>query len=345
MGDESFFDFFFGDVFPMKTQRLQFWAALAALVPAGVSPSRQTLAHAKRPKPQRKWKTITYKVRKGDTLNEIAQRYHTTPAKIKRWNKRVKPNALQIGQKLRIVVSSNPPDGPDEGAMRLQGLSQAGGPKEARDRLRRGDGVLCKRRRCRSRPPPRLPPPFPQRLWTCQRDLMSIPVITHPSEVGEAKEAVYISQFGDNVGTVAMKFELDTLQLMEWNALTRSLNFEPGTPLKLKFDEEPKLPEGPIPCGPPRGAGGLVQEGSPGSMASRLKKHPPSGTAGSSRASCAWARKIKLYVPATQGHGHSTSVGAANRGPPLQRRAAGYDPRPAGAHGGLLLGHRARGAA
>lgn len=45
---------------------------------------------------------VTYYVKKGDTLTEIANRYHTTARKIADYNKLANMNSLRVGQKLMI---------------------------------------------------------------------------------------------------------------------------------------------------------------------------------------------------------------------------------------------------
>ena len=49
--------------------------------------------------------TITYKVKKGDTLSKIAARYHVTVNQLKKWN-HLRSTNLSIGQKIRIYKSS-----------------------------------------------------------------------------------------------------------------------------------------------------------------------------------------------------------------------------------------------
>jgi len=51
-----------------------------------------------------KSKVVTHKVRKGETISNVAQRYGVSVAQVKRWN-RLKKNALKSGQLLRIHVS------------------------------------------------------------------------------------------------------------------------------------------------------------------------------------------------------------------------------------------------
>lgn len=77
--------------------------ALLILVSLGLVVGLDT-ADAKRKKKKTSWKTITYTVKKGDTLDGIAKRHKTTSAKLKGWNKSVNPRTLRIGQKLRIAV-------------------------------------------------------------------------------------------------------------------------------------------------------------------------------------------------------------------------------------------------
>ena len=48
--------------------------------------------------------TITYKVKKGDTLSGIAAKYGTTYQKIARENGISNPNYIKVGQKLKITV-------------------------------------------------------------------------------------------------------------------------------------------------------------------------------------------------------------------------------------------------
>lgn len=48
-------------------------------------------------------KTVTYKVRKGDTLGAIASRYGVSVSQLMKWNRIKSANRLQIGQTLQIV--------------------------------------------------------------------------------------------------------------------------------------------------------------------------------------------------------------------------------------------------
>lgn len=54
-------------------------------------------------KTKKKKKTITYKVKKGDTLTAIARKYGTTVKKIATENKIGNPDLIRVGQKLKIT--------------------------------------------------------------------------------------------------------------------------------------------------------------------------------------------------------------------------------------------------
>ncbi len=52
--------------------------------------------------------TITYKVKKGDTLGKIAAKYHVTVNQLKKWN-HLRSTNLSIGQKIRIYKGGGAP--------------------------------------------------------------------------------------------------------------------------------------------------------------------------------------------------------------------------------------------
>jgi membrane-bound lytic murein transglycosylase D len=51
-------------------------------------------------------RTVTYKVRQGDSLARIAQRFSISIADIVKWNQINKTNYIQPGQKLTLVVDA-----------------------------------------------------------------------------------------------------------------------------------------------------------------------------------------------------------------------------------------------
>ena len=52
------------------------------------------------PKPQPSY--FYHKVKKGETLSHLARRYHTTVAKIQKWNHLKSPDYIREGQRLKI---------------------------------------------------------------------------------------------------------------------------------------------------------------------------------------------------------------------------------------------------
>lgn len=79
-------------------------AAMTLLVVLGLVVGLEPAAAKRKKKSSGGLKTITYTVKKGDTLDGIAKRHKTSVAKLKSWNKSADPKSLRIGQKLRIAV-------------------------------------------------------------------------------------------------------------------------------------------------------------------------------------------------------------------------------------------------
>ncbi len=82
--------------------------------------------------------TTSHKVRRGDTLSGIAQRYRVSVADLKRWN-RLKSSNVMLGQRLRVAPSTGVGGKPvrkvaSNGAIKMTGTTQTIG-----HRVRRGD--------------------------------------------------------------------------------------------------------------------------------------------------------------------------------------------------------------
>jgi membrane-bound lytic murein transglycosylase D len=73
-------------------------------------------------------KRITYKVRRGDSLNKIAARYGTTSSSIARWNKISQRSLIHPGQRLTVHCGQ-----------RASGGGSSGGNQRVAYRVRRGD--------------------------------------------------------------------------------------------------------------------------------------------------------------------------------------------------------------
>jgi LysM repeat protein len=51
--------------------------------------------------------TITYTIKKGDTLAKVAKKHSVSTADVQRWNPKVNAERLQIGQTIKLVVTAN----------------------------------------------------------------------------------------------------------------------------------------------------------------------------------------------------------------------------------------------
>jgi LysM repeat protein len=79
------------------------WNELSGLdVPAGTEIIVKSDKDAKK-KPSKPLPVI-HVIRPGDTFEDIANDYHVTTAKVKRWNRRLNPRRLQIGQRVRLYI-------------------------------------------------------------------------------------------------------------------------------------------------------------------------------------------------------------------------------------------------
>lgn len=68
---------------------------------------RQTTSYSSTPKNKENYKKVTYRIKKGDTLSEIAEKYNTTATSLKRWNNLAYKRFIYPGQKITIWVKKN----------------------------------------------------------------------------------------------------------------------------------------------------------------------------------------------------------------------------------------------
>lgn len=87
----------------------------SASLPSGPLYERSQSAVAEAPKPRAEPATRSYRVRRGDTLWDIAKRHNVAASDLQRWN-RIKGTALRAGQVLTIhgAGSQTPPSGSKE---------------------------------------------------------------------------------------------------------------------------------------------------------------------------------------------------------------------------------------
>ncbi len=211
-------------------------------------------------KEPRKIITITYKIRKGDTLQKIAKKHRVSVKQLKRWNKGLDPTALQIGQRLRIAVVN--PEWKDWKNGRKRKVAK-GGKALPPSKL---DAKLVKKEAAElglELPTKKLPEaPTVAELQAEQEEAhtdTSVPVIdpdtdsleldgqdyavisTREQLLGLKPETkvLYVPGEGENIGSIALKFRLDPESLLFWNNLEEDqLTPTPGKPLLIQSDRE-----------------------------------------------------------------------------------------------------------
>lgn len=70
---------------------------------AGNRPRFETTTVPVAKKPAKQRRARYYRVRQGDTLGAIAERFRTTTARLTRLNPGITPTSLQLGERIRIA--------------------------------------------------------------------------------------------------------------------------------------------------------------------------------------------------------------------------------------------------
>ena len=156
-------------------------------------------------------KTSYYKVRKGDNLSAIAAKYDVTTAQIKKWNT-IKGSAIAYGKTLKIVQ--------DENSDKLSKVPQ--------------NDIVITDNKIKSQ-------------VTVARTLKEEGLITKANIVSTESESTYIVQKGDNLGSIAKKYNVTVADLQKWNTLSTNM-VQSGASLAVSNDEiaeKEELPSNP----------------------------------------------------------------------------------------------------
>ena len=156
-------------------------------------------------------KTSYYKVRKGDNLSAIAAKYDVTTAQIKKWNT-IKGSAIAYGKTLKIVQ--------DENTDKLSKVPQ--------------NDIVLTDNKIKSQ-------------VTVARTLKEEGLITKANIVSTESESTYIVQKGDNLGSIAKKYNVTVADLQKWNTLSTNM-VQSGASLAVSNDEiaeKEELPSNP----------------------------------------------------------------------------------------------------
>jgi membrane-bound lytic murein transglycosylase D len=149
-------------------------------------------------------KTKFYKVRRGDNLSEIANKYDVSVAEIKKWNK-LKGNSVANGRSLRIITN--------ESIVKMvkKEIKEDKISSETSTDTQRLAAVDSKKQK-EEKP-----------SKSVNSDTISI-------------ATAYVVQKGDNLGSIAKKHDVTVAEIKEWNNLS-SANIQLGASLKVSQKE------------------------------------------------------------------------------------------------------------
>jgi membrane-bound lytic murein transglycosylase D len=161
-------------------------------------------------------KTSYYKVKRGDNLSMIASKYDVDVSDIKKWNK-LKSNALVYGKSLKIVI----------------GADVTTPKKEAKTELVPSEKILNNQRIVASE----------MKVNKEEKTKKTLQQETAVSNVS----ALYVVQKGDNLGSIAKKYDVTVAEIQEWNHLSND-NVQLGASLQVAkkvSDSKEELVSGP----------------------------------------------------------------------------------------------------
>ncbi|MGZ9734809.1 LysM peptidoglycan-binding domain-containing protein [Flavobacterium sp. GNP002] len=161
-------------------------------------------------------KTAYYKVKRGDNLTMIASKYDVDVSDIKKWNK-LKSNALAYGKSLKIVIGADLTTLKKEPKMELVPSEKI----SSNQRIVASEVKANKDEKTKK---------------TTQQE----PIISNAS-------AFYVVQKGDNLGSIAKKYDVTIAEIQEWNHLSND-NVQLGASLqvvKKEFDRKEELVSAP----------------------------------------------------------------------------------------------------
>ncbi len=189
------------------------------------------------------WKR--HRIRPGENLLQIANRYNTTVALIKEVNN-LRGNLIRAGNNLIIPVSTRHLDSYTLSAdQRLSKLQNTRRPGQAvRYKVRRGDTLWDISRKygvsVRSlakwnglAPRDMLRPGQTLVIWT--QNKTSLPH-THLSRSTVTQKVNYRVKRGDSLARISRKFRVDVEDLLRWNGLSPKKYLQPGQQLTLYVD-------------------------------------------------------------------------------------------------------------
>lgn len=305
-----------------EIKRQVMWVVLFFFVAA--TPLSVT-AKGKRGKEPKKVITITYRIKKGDTLQKIAKKHRVKVSQLKRWNKGLDPKALRVGKKMRIaIINPDWRDWKNGKKKRKVPKSKAGKGSLPPTKLEQKSTTEQIEKMGLSLPTKTLPvaptldkpasatkkaTPVDGMLEFKGEDLPVVMTREDLETIGPEKKVVYIPSEKDNVGSIALKFRLDPEELIFWNELD-GLIPEVGKPLLLQSDREAPVKREMLPVTHRIRKGDSFQKVAKryGVSVKKLRRWNKKVNPRKLRV----GRTLTLYVPNKDGV--SRSYGSANRG-------------------------------
>jgi membrane-bound lytic murein transglycosylase D len=194
------------------------------LVPAATAPSLVEVLQ-NYPRGPERW--VQHKVKGGDTLSQIAARYHTTSAAI-RSNNALKGNTIRVGQSLLVPVSATGtlPSNPM--------LARAGYGHRATTsyRVQRGDSLWTISRRFNTTVT-RLATAngLNRQAYLRPGQTLRVPATATPQQ----RPRQYRVKSGDSLWAIANRFQISVADLARWNDIQPAEILKPGAHLKLEI--------------------------------------------------------------------------------------------------------------
>lgn len=152
--------------------------------------SSYTIQRTKQPK------TSYYKVKRGDNLTAVANKYDVSVSDIKKWNN-LKSNTLAYGKSLKIVTGQSV----DSSA-------------KAEPKI---DAVVSKNKSL---------------LASESKSSKEEKINNNSAPVTTDSSTLYVVQKGDNLGSIAQKYEVTVAEIQEWNGLSND-TVQYGTSLQI----------------------------------------------------------------------------------------------------------------
>jgi membrane-bound lytic murein transglycosylase D len=198
---------------------------------------------------EKRMRWVRHKIKAGETIGGIAQRYHTTVALLRRTNN-LSGNTIRAGKHLTVPVASKRLTRYSLSADERRTAKQHT-PRKGTKLIyvtRRGDtlwdiasshGVSVRQLASWNGMAPRDTLRENQKLviWTrAGKQVASVSTMPRSSSRQTMQTVRYTVRKGDSLSRIAAKFRVTIAQLRQWNSLSRVAYLQPGQKLKLLVD-------------------------------------------------------------------------------------------------------------